>query len=209
MKVAIIGASGFIGSALLDEALNRGHEVTAIVRHPEKIKLDNPNLTVKKGDITNEAELAEVLKGNDAVICSYKTDNKVDAAKSTYALINACKKDGIKRLLLVNGAASLEVAPGKLLIDTPEFPDAWKNLALATKEALDILRGVNDLDWTALSPAAMIEPGPRTGKFRLGKEQLVINDKGESKITNADYAVAMIDELENPQHIKQRFTLAY
>lgn len=209
MKVAIIGASGFIGSALLDEALNRGHEVTAIVRHPEKINIDNPHLTVKKGDTTNEAELAEVLNGNEAVICAYKTDNKVDSAKATYALINACKKDGIKRLLLVSGAASLEVAPGQLLIDSPEFPAAWKNVAIATKEALDILRGVNDLDWTALSPAMMIEPGPRTGKFRLGKEQVVFNEKGESKISNTDYAVAMIDELENPQHIKQRFTLAY
>jgi putative NADH-flavin reductase len=209
MKVAIIGASGFIGSALLDEALNRGHQVTAIVRHPEKIKLDNPDLTVKKGDITDEPSLAELIKGNEAVICAYKTDDKEASAKATHALIDAARKDGIKRVLLVNGAASLEVAPGQLLIDSPEFPAAWKNVAIATKEALDIIKAANDLDWTALSPAMMIEPGPRTGKFRLGKDSVVFNEKGESKISNADYAVAMIDELEKPQHVKERFTLAY
>lgn len=209
MKVAIIGASGFIGAALLDEALNRGHEVTAIVRHPEKIKVSNPKLTVKKGDTTSEAELADVLKGNEAVIVSYKTDDTTESVKATNALIDAVRKLGIKRVLLVSGAASLEVAPGKLLIDTPEFPAEWKNLAIATKEALEVVKQANDLDWTALSPAMMIEPGPRTGKFRLGTNQVVFNEKGESKISNADYAVALIDELEKPQHIRQRFTLAY
>jgi putative NADH-flavin reductase len=209
MKVAIIGASGFIGAAILDEALSRGHEVTAIVRHPEKIKVSNPKLTVKKGDTTNEAELTELLKGNEAVIVAYKTDDTAESVKATNALIDAVRKDGIKRVLLVSGAASLEVAPGKLLIDTPQFPAEWKNLAIATKEALEVIKQANDLDWTALSPAIMIEPGPRTGKFRLGTNQVVFNEKGESKISNADYAVALIDELERPQHIRQRFTLAY
>lgn len=209
MKVAIIGASGFIGSAILNEALNRGHEVTAIVRNPEKITVQNPHLTIKKGDVTNEAEVAALVAGNEAVISSYSAHDKVTYLKAIHAIINGTKKAGIKRLIAVSGAGSLEIAPGVQLLDTPEFPAEWKEGASATRDAFHVIKATNDLDWTVLSPAMMIQPGERTGKFRLGKDQVVFNDKGESKISTADYAIALIDELEQPKHIKQRFTLAY
>jgi uncharacterized protein len=209
MKVAIIGASGFIGSAILNEALNRGHEVTAIVRNPEKITVQHPHLTVKKGDVTNETEVATLLAGNEAVISSYSAHDAATYLKAIHSIINGTKKAGIKRLLAVSGAGSLEVAPGVQLLDTPEFPAEWKEGASATRDAFHVIKATNDLDWTVLSPAMMIQPGERTGKFRLGKDQVVFNDKGESKISTADYAVALIDELEQPKHIKQRFTIAY
>lgn len=209
MKVAIIGASGFIGSAILNEALNRGHEVTAIVRNPEKITVQNPHLTVKKGDVTNETEVAALLAGNEAVISAYSAHDKATYLKAIHAIINGTKKAGIKRLIAVSGAGSLEIAPGVQLLDTPEFPAAWKEGASATRDAFYVIKATDDLDWTVLSPAMMIEPGERTGKFRLGKDQVVFNDKGESKISTADYAIALVDELEHPKHIKQRFTVAY
>lgn len=209
MKVAIIGASGFIGSAILNEALSRGHEVTAIVRNPEKITVQNAHLTVKKGDVTNEAEIAPLLAGNEAVITSYNAHDAATYLKAIHAIINATKKAGIKRLIAVSGAGSLEIAPGVQLLDTPEFPAEWKEGASATRDAFHVIKATDDLDWTVLSPAMMIQPGERTGKFRLGKDQVVFDDKGESKISTADYAVALIDELEQPKHIKQRFTLAY
>lgn len=213
MKVAIIGASGFIGSALLAEALERGHAVTAIVRHPEKITTKHANLVVKKGDVTNVEELAGLVGGQDAVINSFNAPGAPDVVAAyelaTHALIAAVKKADVKRILSVGGAASLDTAPGQKVIDSPHFPEEWKPLARGTWKALDIFKAEKELDWTVLSPAALIAPGERTGKFRLGKDQLVVDEKGESRISSADYAVALIDELEQPAHSRQRFTLAY
>jgi putative NADH-flavin reductase len=209
MKVAIIGASGFIGSAILNEALSRGHDITAIVRNPEKITVSDPRLNVKKGDVIKEEELISLLKGNEAVISAYSANDSSTYVKAITAIINATKKAGITRLLAVSGAGSLEVKPGVQLLDTPEFPAEWKGGATATRDAFDVIKQVTDLDWSVLSPAMVIEPGPRTGVFRLGKDQVLFNDKGESKISTADFAVALLDELERPAHIKQRFTLAY
>ncbi|MFB6453692.1 NAD(P)-dependent oxidoreductase [Chitinophaga sp. Hz27] len=209
MKVAIIGASGFIGQEILKEALQRGLEVTAVVRNPEKITVQNDKLTVKKADATNAADLANAIAGNDAVISAYKAADSDTYIQATKATIDAAKKVGIKRFLLVSGAASLEVAPGVKLFDSPHFPAEWKPIAAATMAGLDVLKQENDLEWTAFSPAAMIEPGERTGKFRLGGTQLVTDANGNSKISSADYAVAMLDELQQPKHIKQQFTIAY
>lgn len=209
MKVAIIGASGFIGSAILNEALSRGHDITAIVRNPEKVTVSDPRLNVKKGDIIKEEELISLLKGNEAVISAYSANDSSTYVKAITSIINATKKAGITRLLAVSGAGSLEVKPGVQLLDTPEFPAEWKDGATATRDAFDVIKQVTDLDWSVLSPAMVIEPGPRTGVFRLGKDQVLFNDKGESKISTADFAVALLDELERPAHIKQRFTLAY
>lgn len=207
MNVALIGASGFIGTDILEELLNRGHKVTAIVRNPEKIK-SRENLLVKKADVTDTEKLAEILKGQDAVVSAYNpgTDMSVTGAKSYAA---AAKKAGVKRLLIVGGAGSLEISPGVQLVDTPQFPAEWKDGARATREVLNFIRTQNDLDWTFFSPAMMIEPGPRTGKFRLGKDNPVFDAKNESRISTADYAVAMVDELEKSQHLKQRFTIGY
>lgn len=209
MKITIIGASGFIGGALLAEALERGHEVTAIVRNPEKITVSNPKLTVKQGDVTDADKLAELIKGCEAVVSSFNAFDTPTYMNMIHGLVNGVRKAGIKRVLVVSGAGSLEVAPGLQLLDTPEFPAEWKGIATAAREGFYWLREQNDLDWTAMSPAAYIFPGERTGKFRLGKDTLVTDAEGNSKISNKDYAVALIDELEKNQHVKARFTAAY
>jgi uncharacterized protein len=213
MKIAIIGASGQIGAFIRDEALTRGHQVTAIVRHPEKITLQNPRLTVVKADILKD-NVDGLVKGHDAVISAYNPgwsypDIYNEQIKGAEAIISGVKKSGIKRLLFVGGAGSLEVAPGVQVLDTATFPENTKGGVLATRETLYMLRKEKELEWTFLSPPTSIKPGERTGHYRVGKDQLLKNEKGESKISTQDYAVAMLDELEKPQHIRERFTVAY
>ncbi|RAJ94010.1 hypothetical protein LX87_03894 [Larkinella arboricola] len=214
MKIALIGASGYVGSSLLTEALNRGHEVTAIVRHPEKVTVENDRLTVLRGDAQQEDEVASLVAGHDAVVSAYNPgwDNPNiynDSLVGLQAIQSGTRKAGVKRLLVVGGAGSLEIAPGVQLVDTPQFPEAWKAGALAARDYLTILRKETELDWTFLSPAILLEPGERTGKFRLGTEQPVFDANGDSKISVGDLAVALLDELENSQFIRQRFTLGY
>ncbi len=213
MNIVIIGASGMVGSAIRDEALARGHKITAIVRNPEKIVVKNPLLTVVKGDVLKDS-VDKLVRGHDAVVSAYNpgwaNPNIADDTTKAYrAIIDGVKKAGVRRLLVVGGAGSLEASPGVQLIDTMKVPDLTRGAILALREVLYTLRKEKDLDWTFLSPAASFVPGTRTGKFRLGKDQVVKDDKGESKISVQDYAVAMIDELEKPQHSRQRFTLAY
>ena len=213
MKVVIIGASGKIGAPILNEALVRGHKVTAIVRHPEKITVRNPLLNVVKADILKD-KVDEIVKGHDAVISAYNPgwsdpDIYNDQIKGYKAIISGVKRSGIKRLLVVGGAGTLEVAPGVQLLDTANFPENIKGGVLATRETLNMLREEKELEWTFLSPPASIDPGERTGHYRVGKDQLLKNKEGESKISTQDYAVAMLDELENPKHIRARFTVAY
>lgn len=203
MKIALIGATGFIGSRILDEALNRGHKVTAIVRNPEKVP-QRAGVTAQRGDVFDQAGLARLIAGHDAVISAVHFLQS-DAAK----LIGAVKQAGVKRYLVVGGAGSLKIAPDKDLIDSPHFPAEYKEEAGKGRDFLNLLRGESTLDWTFLSPAALIQPGARTGKFRLGKDELVVDTAGESRISAEDYAVALLDEIEKPQHIRQRFTLAY
>jgi len=212
MKVAIIGASGFIGSYVRDEALARGHQLTAIVRRPEKITVQDPRLHVVKADILKD-KVDELVKGHDAVISAYsagrgRLDIYNEHIRGAKAIISGVKKSGIKRLLVVGGAATLEVAPGVQLIDTMS-PEQVTDGMLATRETLYMLKKEKELEWTFLSPAASIAPGERTGHYRIGKDQLVKNKEGDSKISTQDYAIAMLDELENPQHIRERFTVAY
>ena len=202
MKVALIGASGNGGSRLLAELSRRGHEVTAIARHPEKIaKL--PGVIARRGDVFDEAGLVQLLKGHDAVISAVHF-----TASDPKLLIEAVRQSGVKRYFVVGGAGSLEVAPGVKLIDTPQFPAAYKAEAAKGGEFLELLRKVKDLDWTYLSPSATIAPGERTGKFRLGQDQLLTSDKG-SHISWEDYAIAAVDELEKPAHVRERFTVGY
>jgi putative NADH-flavin reductase len=202
MKVALIGATGMIGSRLLAELTSRGHEVTAIVRHPEKVPA-SPKVTGKKGDVHDEKGLAELLKGHDAAISSVHF-----AQSDPKKLVAAVKASGVPRYLVVGGAGSLEVAPGVKLIDTPQFPAQYKAEAQAGGDFLDLLRKETTLDWTFLSPSAVIAPGERTGKFRLGGDQLLTHDKG-SNISAEDYAIAMVDELEKHAHSRKRFTVGY
>jgi putative NADH-flavin reductase len=213
MKIAIIGASGKIGAFVRDEALARGHQVTAIVRHPERITVQKPRLRVVKADIL-EDKVDELVKGHDAVISAYNPgwsnpDIYNEQIEGYKRIISGVKKSGIKRLLVVGGAGSLEVAPGVQILDTASFPEQVKGGVLATREVLYMLRKEKRLEWTFLSPPSSIAPGGRTGRYRVGKDQLLKNKEGESRISTQDYAVAMLDELENPQHIRERFTVAY
>lgn len=212
MNIALIGATGYIGSGLLREALARGHQVSALVGHPEKLAAA-AGLKAIGIDVLDQDALAARLAGHDAVLSAFSGH----AQSNTYeyyvqgmrSIIGATKRAGVPRLLVVGGAGSLEVAPGLQLLDTPEFPAQWKATAEGAREALKLLRQEPELNWTMLSPAAFIEPGQRTGKFRLGGDQLIVDGKGESRISVEDYAVAMIDELEWPAHARQRFTAAY
>ncbi len=202
MKIAIIGVTGNAGSRIATELLNRGHKVTGIARHPEKLQ-PRPNLTLVQGDVKNEAELAELLSGHDAAIHTVRfldTDSR--------SMIAAARKAGV-RLLVVGGASSLEVAPGTILLDTPGFPPAYKPEASAGRDFLNVLKAEKDLDWTYLSPSVFFAPGERTGTFRLGKDQLLTGADGQSKISMEDYAIALADEIEQPRHRRQRFTVGY
>jgi putative NADH-flavin reductase len=213
MKIAVIGASGQIGAFIRDEALARGHQVTAIVRHPEKIPVQNPRLHVVEADILKD-KVDELVKGHDAVISAYNPgwknpDMYNEQIEGYKRIISGVKESRIKRLLVVGGAGSLEVAPGVQVLDTTSFSEQVKKGVLATREVLYMLREEKELEWTFLSPPTSIKPGERTGHYRVGKDQLLKNKEGESKISTPDYAVAMLDELENRQHIRERFTVAY
>jgi putative NADH-flavin reductase len=202
MSIVLIGASGNAGSRILKELSDRGHHVTGLARHPENIaKL--PNVTAQKGDIYDKDGLVELLKGHEIVISSVRF-----ATSDPHILIAAAKAAGAKRYLVVGGAGSLEVAPGVKLIDTPEFPAVAKPEAGAGSVFLDLLRQEKELDWTFLSPSAKFSAGERTGKFRLGKDQLLKTDKGSS-ISFEDFAIALVDEIEKPAHSRQRFTVGY
>ncbi len=202
MKVALIGASGQAGSRILKELSDRGHTVTAIARNPEKIAALH-GVTATKGDVFDTDGLAALIKGHDAVISSVHF-----LASDADKLIAAVRAAGVKRYLVVGGAGSLEVAPGKRLVDTPEFPAIYKAEAQKGADFLDTLKAIDDLDWTFLSPSALFVAGERTGQFRLGKDSLLASEKGSS-ISFEDYAIVMTNEIEAPKHIRQRFTVGY
>lgn len=202
MSIALIGASGNVGSRILKELSDRGHAVTAIARNPGNIaKL--PKVIAKQGDVFDKAALSDLLRGHDIVISAVHF-----TASDPRTLVDAVKAAGVKRYIVVGGAGSLEVAPGVPLVTTPEFPAAYKPEAEKGAEFLNMLRSENDLDWTFLSPSAEFVPGKRTGKFRLGGDQLLTTPNGSS-ISFEDYAVAFVDELENPAHSRKRFTVGY
>jgi uncharacterized protein len=203
MKIAVIGASGNAGSRITKELAGRGHTVTAIARKPEKIA-SQQNVTAKAGDVMDQAGLAKLLAGHDVAISSVHFLDS-DPAK----LIGAAKASGVGRYLVVGGAGSLEVAPGVRLVTTPNFPAQYKAEAEKGGAFLDLLRQEKELNWTFLSPSALFVPGERTGKFRLGKDQLLTAADGKSWISFEDFAVALADEIERPAHIKSRFTVGY
>jgi putative NADH-flavin reductase len=202
MKIALIGATGRAGSRILAELSCRHHTVSAIVRNPEGVP-SLPGVTAMKADVDDVKGLTAALKGHDAVVSSVHF-----TASDPHKLIEAVHAAGVSRYLVVGGAGSLEVAPGVKLIDTPEFPAIYKAEAAAGGAFLDLLRRETRLDWTFLSPSALFVPGERTGKFRLGGDQLLSNEKGSS-ISFEDYAIALVDEIEKPAHSRQRFTVGY
>jgi putative NADH-flavin reductase len=212
MQIALIGASGYVGSALRNEALARGHQVRAIVSNPGKLA-PAAGLQVVQADVLDSAALATAVEGSAAVISAFSGHAQADVrgyyVRGVHAIVAALRRAGVPRLLIVGGAGSLEVAPGLQLVDTPAFPAPWKGTAEGARDALQLLRGQTDLAWTMLSPSAYLEPGQRTGQFRLGGDQLLVAASGRSEISVEDYAVAMLDELERPQHTGRRFTVGY
>jgi uncharacterized protein len=203
MKIAVVGASGNAGSRIASELARRGHSVTAIARNPEKIA-SLPNVTAKKGDAHNQAALAKLLAGHDSAISSIHF-----LASDPEKLIGAAKDSAVGRYLVVGGAGSLEVAPGVRLVTTPGFPAIYKAEAEKGAAFLDRLAREKDLNWTFISPSALFIPGERTGKFRLGTDQLLTAADGKSSISFEDFAVALADEIERPAHIRKRFTVGY
>ncbi|AHG22386.1 3-beta hydroxysteroid dehydrogenase [Chania multitudinisentens RB-25] len=213
MKVVIIGATGFVGRRVVDEALARGLTVTAIARQKKDLP-DNANLTIALGDVADTEWLTKQLTGQDAVISAYnpgwaEDDLYEKTAKGAQQILQAVKESAVTRLLYVGGAGSLEVAPGVELVDTPQFPANIRPAALAVRDLRNKLKTETQLDWTYLSPAALLEPGKRTGQFRLGTTQLLMNGQAPASISVEDLAVAIIDEIETPQFTKAQFTAAY
>jgi len=212
MKIAVFGAAGRIGSRIITEALNRGHDVTAVVRKPETYTVIHEHLKVAKGDIFESQSIEGAVFDHDAVVSAYSPTG--GAAPSTLfevvlPLTAGLKQAGVKRLVVVGGAGSLEVAPGVQVVDTPSFPAEFKAVALAHRDALKEWQKIDDIDWTFASPSAIIEPGERTAKFRTGTTQLLTDEQGNSKISMEDFAIAILNEIENPQFIKQQFTVGY
>ena len=201
-SIALLGATGNVGSRLLDEALTRGHRVTALVREPARLA-SRANLTVVAGDVT-DLQAAKALSGHDVLISSLRF---ADIAPDT--LIDFARATGIPRLLIVGGAASLSLPDGSRLFDAPAFPAEYRNEAGAGIATLDALRGVSDLDWIFVSPQMVFAPGTRTGCFRLGDDTLLFDAAGDSHISYEDFAVALLDEVERPVHHRTRFTVGY
>jgi len=213
MKIALLGATGFVGSAILKEALERGHSVTAIVRDTGKLE-KNAQLIAKAGDIYDFGALASLIAGNAVLISAFNPGWKDpnlydDQVRGTASIIAAVKKANIVCVLWVGGAGGLETSPGVRVVDAPAFPAAIKPGSLATAEALEQLRKEPTLEWSYLAPSANLHPGIRTGKFRLGADKLLLDAAGKSSISVQDFAAAMIDELEQPAHTRQRFTVGY
>jgi uncharacterized protein len=203
MKIAIAGASGRAGSRITAELARRGHQVTAIARNPDKIER-LANVTAVKGDVLDQAGLTRLWSGHDAAVSSVHF-----TASDPEKLIGAARDSRVGRYLVVGGAGSLEVAPGVRLVTTPGFPAQYKAEAEKGAAFLDLLRLQKDLNWTFLSPSALFIEGERTGKFRLGTDQLLTASDGKSSISFEDFAVALADEIERPAHIRQRFTVGY
>ncbi len=213
-SIVLIGAGGMIGQRILHEALSRGHSVTALVRDTSRTGEQRANLDYRTGDIFKPDTIAAAAVDHDVVVSAYGPGASGDAnlvVKAAHSLIEAFTRVEPIRLIAVSGAGSLEVKPSVQLVDTPDFPAPWKAMAMAHRDALEVYRkaGFAGFDWTAISPPALIEAGTRTGHYRTGSEQLIVDDKGKSYISAEDFAVAVADEIENPRFQGQRFTVGY
>lgn len=211
MNITLIG-TGFVGAAVLEELLQRGHQVTVLARHPDKLS-PRPGLTVRQGSAQNADDVKAAATGQDAVISAYNPGWSVpdihdQFLAGTRAIHAGVKASGTRRLLVIGGAGSLYVAPGVQLVDTPAFPAEWKQGALAAREALNLIREEAGLEWTFLSPAILLEPGQRTGQYRVGQDAPLMNGDQPGRISVQDLAVAVADEIEQPRHVRQRFTVA-
>ncbi|HSY03212.1 MAG TPA: NAD(P)-dependent oxidoreductase [Acidobacteriaceae bacterium] len=213
MDIVLFGASGMVGSRVLRELVARGHKVTAVVRDPSRVAT-GPGVTAVQGDLTVASRVPSYLEGADAVVSAYSPAHGAEREllQATEAVLTGAKQAGVARVLIVGGAASLFIAPEVTLLDSGHLPEEWKAIARAHSDLLALIRKSDvaaELDWTYFSPAAFIQPGERTGKFRLGKDELVTDAQGQSRISAEDYAIALVNELEKPQHVRQRFTIGY
>ena len=211
MKVIVFGASGALGSRLVGEALERGHDVTAVARNASRLDDHHGRVQTASADATDADAVATVARGHDVAVSAVtqhqQPDMLVDAARG---LLQGMGRAGVARLIAVGGAGSLEVAPGKRLVDTPDFHDEWKPEALAAAGALEVFRQADTpVEWSFISPGALLAPGERTGHYRLGGEQLLADEHGRSHISMEDFAIAILDEVEDPKHPRRRFTAAY
>ena len=210
MKVALYGATGKSGSRILKELISRGHQVIAIARNPSKAPQPEGSVSVRQDDLSDPQKIAAAVEGADAVVSAYApppddSDAIVGVTQRQVEALNPGKKT---RLVVVGGAGGLNVAPGVTLVDSGYLPEAYLPIARAHVKALDVLKA-SDSDWTYLAPAAYFEPGERTGKFRLGKDELIADAQQQSRISMEDYAIALVDELEKPRHRRQRFSVGY
>ena len=211
MKIALIGATGFVGRAVLAELLHRGHAVSALTRRADALAAA-PGLTVVTADALDAAQVAAAVAGHDALVSAYNPGWKEPAIHDLYlqgsrAIIDGARRAGV-RLLIVGGAGSLFVAPGVQLVDTPGFPAEWKQGALAAREALRLVQAEAALDWAFVSPPALLAPGERSGAYRLGGDELLMQGAEPAGLSVADLAVAIVDELEQRRHVRRRFTVA-
>lgn len=217
MKVAVIGSTGFVGTALLKELTDRGLEVTAIARHPEKLTIKSPLIHSIAADVMDKDLVAKAVKGSDVVVSAYNsgwTNPRIyeDFLAGSRAIQAGVKAAGVKRLIVIGGAGSLEIKPGLQLIDTPQFPAEYKRGASAARDYLDELRHENELDWTFFSPAIMMNhenSGVRKGHYRLGLDNPVFDAEGKSVLSVEDLALVIVDEIEQARHIRKRFTAGY
>ena len=216
MKIVLFGATGNVGRRIAAEALRRGHDVVGVVRDPAAVSSPDSRITLVRGDATNADSIARIVRGSDAVVSAISPRPnprglpQPSLPDNARALIAGLRKAGVRRVLYVGGASTLEIAPGRQLLDEPDFPQAYKAEALEGREALAIWRSeAAGLDWTFLSPAIEIGPGERTGKYRTTDETILFDAHGKSFISFEDYAVAVLDELERPQHVGRRFGVAY
>jgi putative NADH-flavin reductase len=213
MKITLFGATGHIGQGILDEALSRGYDVVAVVRDPSRLAQRNAKLQVVTGDEAKPESWLDAARGTNAVVASLSARRDGDLSSvpgNASILLDNLPKAGVKRLLWVGGAGSLETAPGVKVIDDAHFPEAWKPEAGAQGKALDVFRtSKSDVDWTYVSPAKMIEPGERSGTYRVGGDQVLLDANGDSRISIADYAIAMLDRIEKHDALRQRITVAY
>ncbi|GAA1248587.1 NAD(P)-dependent oxidoreductase [Prauserella halophila] len=212
-NIAVIGANGTIGSAIVGEALDRNHTVTAVVRDPAKVAAEHPNLTIETGDVLDQQAITRVAEGEDVVVSAIGggdgPGHLATIAPAAIALTAGLRDLGDQkpRLIAVGGAGSLYTGDGNQVWDTPGLPEFLLQIMHAHGEALDYYRTVDDVEWTNISPAANIAPGTRTGTYRTALDELLVNDQGESTISVEDYAVAVVDEIETPRHIRRRFAV--
>lgn len=210
LKIALFGATGMIGSRIAAEAARRGHEVSAFVRHPERVQ-SVAHIVARQGDLFDVPAMTAAVAGHEAIASAYApppddAGKIVDASRALVAIARAAR---IGRIVAVGGAGSLEVAPGKQLVDAEGFPAQYKAYALAHRDALGFYRTVTDIDWTFFAPAAIIAPGERKGAFRVGVDRLIADASGNSTISAEDYAIAFVDEIEAGRFVRQLATAAY